>query len=127
MEPEIRKFFPPEFLNRLDGILYFNFLSQETVKQIAKSKIAKVLGRFKEKGKQIEVSDDVYAYILEKGFNIEYGARFLNRTIEDFLLHPITQFSLKHPKVKKVKCGISQDKNGISLKCEVADPSSVSR
>ncbi|MBI4358400.1 MAG: ATP-dependent Clp protease ATP-binding subunit [Candidatus Omnitrophica bacterium] len=119
MEPEIRKFFPPEFLNRLDGILYFNFLSQETVKQITKSKIARVLTRFDEKGKRLEISEDVYTHILEKGFNLEYGARFLNRTIEDFLLHPITKFVLKHPKVKKVKCRISQDKGGVSLKCEV--------
>ena len=84
------------------------------------------MSRFSERGKQIEVSEDVYAHIVEKGFNLEYGARFLNRTIEDFLLHPITQFALKYPKVKKVKCGISQDRDVVSLKCEVADSSSAS-
>ncbi|HLD69309.1 MAG TPA: AAA family ATPase [Candidatus Omnitrophota bacterium] len=116
MEPEVKKFFPPELINRLDDVLYFNFLSRDTVKAIAKSKISKILERFVKKGKQIEIAEDVYRYLVEHGFNPESGARFLNRTIEAFLLKPLTKYLLSNPTEAKVYCRTEKQRDAVSLR-----------
>lgn len=110
MEPEIKRFFAPEFLNRLDDILYFNFLSLEIIQKITYNKIAKVISRFKDKGKEINVSPEVYNLIIEKGYNPEYGARFLNRSIEDFLLKPLTKYMLENPQVDSIAVSLSKER-----------------
>ncbi len=97
------------------------------VKQIAKFKMAKVLNRFKEKGKVISISENVYSYIIEKGFDPEFGARFLNRMIENFILEPLTKFILNNPKQTKIKCGIEYVNHEPTLKCELSDLESSKR
>lgn len=113
IEPEIKRFFPPEFLNRLDDILYFDFLSQETVRKITYSKIENVLKKFMEKGKNIKISPEIYNVIIENGYNIEYGARFLNRAIESLLLQPLTKYVLKNPLAKDIF--VSMNKNTLQF------------
>ncbi|MCP4653283.1 MAG: ATP-dependent Clp protease ATP-binding subunit [Candidatus Omnitrophica bacterium] len=115
IEPEIKKFFAPEFLNRLDDILYFNFLSEEVIKKIAKQKIDQVIGRLKEKGKEIIISEDIYNYIITQGFSVEYGGRFLNRAIQDVLLRPLTKYSLEHPQVKKLRCDFNAEVKRVEI------------
>lgn len=108
MEPDIRKFFAPEFLNRLDDILFFNFLSEEVIRKIAKSKVSKVLRRFEEKVSKVDVSEDVFDLLIREGYNPEYGARYLIRAIENMLLKPITKHILNEGASSEIKCVIGE-------------------
>lgn len=103
MEPAIKEFFSPEFLNRLNGILYFRPLSPEIVEKIARQKVAGILTRVSSRGVTVEIVDGVYCWLAERGYSPEYGARFLNRTIEEQLLHPMTKLLLANPQTMRVQ------------------------
>ena len=82
---EVERYFRPEFLNRLDGILPFNALRKEDLYQIIDIELAKVETRLKEKKLVLQLSDSAREFLIEKGFNAEYGARPLRRTIERYV------------------------------------------
>jgi ATP-dependent Clp protease ATP-binding subunit ClpC len=106
IEPAVRSFFAPEFINRLDDILVFNFLSDVVIRKIATSKIDSVLERFSKRGQKVAVCDDLFDHLVNEGYNPEFGARFLNRTIESVLLTPLTKFILANPDVAKIDCSL---------------------
>lgn len=109
IEPEIKRFFSPEFLNRLDDIFYFDFLSEDTVKKIALIKIENIIKRFTKKGKRINISPLVYDIVIKNGYSIEYGARYLNRAIETLLLQPLTKYVLENPNVTDISVLVSNN------------------
>ena len=89
--------FPPEFLNRLDNVIYFNSLTDDDLKKIIKLEIGKLQKRMGEIGYTLEYDDDTVDYILnivkeEK----EYGARPIIRTIQDELEDKITDLLLEN-------------------------------
>ena len=86
----MKQIFKPEFLNRIDGIVVFHTLEKEQQKKIVRLLIRELSDRVKETpGFVLSVTEQVEDYILEKGYNPQYGARPLRRTIqnelEDFL------------------------------------------
>ena len=87
---EVRQIFKPEFLNRIDGIVVFHTLEKEQQKKIVRLLLNELSDRVKETpGFTLLATEAVEDYILEKGYNPQYGARPLRRTIqnelEDFL------------------------------------------
>ena len=78
----LRKTMKPEFLNRVDDILIFHKLSKESVAKIAGIMLENLTKRLKEQGIAIEVTDKAVEYIVSQGYNEEYGARPLRRTIQ---------------------------------------------
>ena len=88
---QLKNKFPPEFLNRVDDIIYFNSLTEENLKQIIKLEIGKFEKKLNEIGYSVEYDDSVVDYI----FNIvkdekEYGARPIMRAIQDTIEDKIT-------------------------------------
>ena len=88
---QLKNKFPPEFLNRVDDIIYFNNLSEENLKKIIKIEIKKLEDRLTDIGYKMTYNDDVVDYI----FNIvkeekEYGARPIMRAIQDTIEDKIT-------------------------------------
>lgn len=80
----LRNHFPPEFLNRFTGIVPFTPLNQDEISKIAILKLNKLAKSLYQKHKiQITFSNEVINYISQKGYSPEWGARFLNRVIED--------------------------------------------
>lgn len=110
---EVRKHFPPEFLNRIDEIIYFRPLGRENIKKIAMLKLADIVRRFTEENKEIVISDDVLGLVSEMGYKPEYGARYLNRTLEDMILKPLSKMVITRPNIKKFT--ISVNNNNISI------------
>ncbi len=110
---EVRQIFKPEFLNRIDGIVVFHTLEKEQQKKIVRLLIKEMADRVKETtGFRLSVTEEVEDYILEKGYNPQYGARPLRRTIqnelEDFLAD---EFLLGHIKNgSRVTLGIRDGK-----------------
>ncbi len=78
---ELKAYFRPEFLNRLDDIIVFTQLSKDEVKQIADILLREVAGRLTEKGITLEVTERFKELVVQEGYNPSYGARPLRRAI----------------------------------------------
>ncbi len=96
---ELKNYFRPEFLNRLDEIIVFRQLNKEEVMLIADIMLREVFGRLTEKGINLEVSDRFKERLLQEGYNPSYGARPLRRAImrllEDSLAEEILSGRIK--------------------------------
>jgi ATP-dependent Clp protease ATP-binding subunit ClpC len=82
---ELKNFFRPEFLNRLDDIIVFTQLSKVEVKQIAEIMLKDVGSRLTEKGIVLEVTERFKELVVERGYDPSYGARPLRRAITSLL------------------------------------------
>jgi len=78
---ELKQYFRPEFLNRLDEIIVFRQLSREEVKEIAEIMLKEVFSRMEEKGIHLSVTDGFKERLVEEGYNPSYGARPLRRAV----------------------------------------------
>ncbi|MDX2271110.1 MAG: ATP-dependent Clp protease ATP-binding subunit [Cyanobacteriota bacterium] len=79
---ELKQYFRPEFLNRLDEVIVFRQLSKDEVKQIADLLLKEVFDRMAEKKILLSVTDRFKDLIVEEGYNPSYGARPLRRAIQ---------------------------------------------
>ena len=82
---EVKRFFRPEFLNRIDGSVVFHQLSREHMTTIVGLMLNEVVSSLIEKGIDLEVSDDAKNWLCDKGFDPVFGARPLRRVIQDNL------------------------------------------
>jgi ATP-dependent Clp protease ATP-binding subunit ClpC len=78
---ELKQYFRPEFLNRLDEIIVFRQLSREEVKQIAEIMLREVFSRMRDKGIDLSVTEAFKERLVEEGYNPSYGARPLRRAV----------------------------------------------
>jgi len=78
---ELKQYFRPEFLNRLDEIIVFRQLSRDEVKEIAEIMLKEVFGRMEEKGIHLSVTEAFKERLVEEGYNPSYGARPLRRAV----------------------------------------------
>lgn len=85
----LKDFFRPEFLNRLDEIVVFDVLSPEIIRDIVTVRVEKVLARMQDKEINVEIKTPVYDYLAEKGYDPQFGARPLNRLIQNTILNRI--------------------------------------
>ncbi|MEP0913329.1 ATP-dependent Clp protease ATP-binding subunit [Leptolyngbya sp. GB1-A1] len=96
---ELKQYFRPEFLNRLDEIIVFRQLKKEEIKQIANILLKEVTGRLTEQGITLEVTERFMERLIEEGYNPSYGARPLRRAImrllEDSLAEEILSGRVK--------------------------------
>jgi ATP-dependent Clp protease ATP-binding subunit ClpC len=96
---ELKNYFRPEFLNRLDEIIVFRQLNKEEVKEIAVIMLNEVFGRLTEQGITMEVTEKFKERLVEEGYNPSYGARPLRRAImrllEDSLAEEILSGRIK--------------------------------
>jgi ATP-dependent Clp protease ATP-binding subunit ClpC len=96
---ELKQYFRPEFLNRLDEIIVFRQLKKEEIKQIANILLKEVTGRLTEQGITLEVTERFMDRLIEEGYNPSYGARPLRRAImrllEDSLAEEILSGRVK--------------------------------
>jgi ATP-dependent Clp protease ATP-binding subunit ClpC len=110
---ELKQYFRPEFLNRLDEIIVFRQLSKSEVTQIAEIMLKEVFGRLTDKGIVLEVSDRFKDRLITEGYSPSYGARPLRRAImrllEDSLAEEILSGRIKDGDIALVDV----DENGI--------------
>ncbi len=86
---ELKDYFRPEFINRLDEIIVFDILSPKAIEEIVKIQVNLVKKRLLEKEIKLNVSDEVLSYLAKEGYNPQYGARPLKRLIQSKILTPI--------------------------------------
>ena len=92
---EVERFFRPEFLNRVDEMIYFKPLEKEDMKRIVDVQLVDVMRRLVAKNIKVELPDAAKDFLLEKGWSPEFGARPLRRAIERYLEDPLSEEILK--------------------------------
>jgi ATP-dependent Clp protease ATP-binding subunit ClpC len=97
IESEVKKKFKPEFLNRLNDVVIFHPLNRESLLHVIELEITKVQNRLRQREVFITVDDAAKAFLVEKGFQPEMGARPLRRTIEQYLEDPLAEKLLLKP------------------------------
>ncbi|MEK7563980.1 MAG: AAA family ATPase [Patescibacteria group bacterium] len=92
--------FRPEFLNRLDEIIVFDILTPESIREIVNLRIKVVQHRLFAKGITLSLDDDAISYLVKEGYDPHYGARPLNRLIQNKILNPVASYIISN-QVKK--------------------------
>ncbi|MEE9247599.1 MAG: ATP-dependent Clp protease ATP-binding subunit [Dehalococcoidia bacterium] len=88
---EVKKFFRPEFLNRIDGIVVFHALNREDILQIVDLLLDDVRKNLIEKGISLEITESAKGLLAEKGYDPTFGARPLKRVIQDMIEDPLSE------------------------------------
>ncbi|MDD2731891.1 MAG: AAA family ATPase [Candidatus Pacebacteria bacterium] len=105
----LRDNFRPEFLNRVDDIIIFNYLDKPEIKKIVELELAKVAERLIAKNIKIRVSEQAKAVLAEKGFDPNLGARPLKRVIQREVLNPLAL---------KIVTGMVKEKDEVLIDAE---------
>ena len=124
LQKEVERHFRPEFLNRVDDTIVFKALTRENLQTIVDYELAKVFKRLTEHGLKLELTEQAKEFLIDKGYNPEFGARPLRRAIEHYIEDPLSEAVLagkfKGKSVIKVEV---QDEEHLMLKgCEAEEP-----
>ena len=114
LHKEVERHFRPEFINRLDETIVFRPLTRENLTNIVEFELAKVFKRLTEHGLHLELTDQAKEFLIDKGYNPEFGARPLRRAIENYIEDPLSESFL---------AGDFKDKNFIKI--DVKDEDSL--
>jgi len=90
----MKRFFPPEFRNRLDAVVKFSKLAKETMKKIVKKFILELNTMTEEKSVEVNATEESIDYLIEKGFDDKLGARPLQRIIDNEIKKPLSRMIL---------------------------------
>lgn len=96
IKDELKRAFRPEFLNRIDEIVVFTHLTKDELRKIVDLMLKEIYIEVKDKGMNIDISEDVKDFILEKGYDKKFGARPLRRVIQKYIEDEIAEKYLKN-------------------------------
>ena len=123
---EVKRVFNPEFINRINEIIVFHSLNEDEMRQILKLMLTRVRAKIEVQGYKIEFSEAAEAFLLKTGFDPNYGARPLQRTIQRSVEDPLSEDIL----MKKFESGgtiaVDLDPGGEKL-CFSARPAPVNQ
>ena len=117
-DTELKRFFAPEFRNRLDGVVTFGKLSKETMMKIVGKFLVELKTQVKDKNIDITISDEALDYLVNKGFNRKMGARPLQRVIDNDIKRPLSRQLLFGELKDGGKCNIDVADNELVLTYE---------
>jgi len=90
----LKKFFPPEFRNRLDAVIKFDKLGKDTMKSVVKKFLQELNTMTMEKDVEVNATDSAVEFLMTKGFDAKLGARPLQRVIDDEIKKPLSKMML---------------------------------
>ena len=111
----LKDHFRPEFINRLDEIIVFDILSELAIKEIVNLRIQVVKDRLTTKGISLEISEESLAYLAKEGYNPHYGARPLNRLIQNKILNPVASYIISNGVKKGDTVFVSVKENNLLI------------
>ena len=88
---EVKRVFNPEFINRINEIIVFHSLNEDEMRQILKLMLVRVRAKIEVQGYKIEFSEAAEGFLLKNGFDPNYGARPLQRTIQRMVEDPLSE------------------------------------
>jgi len=118
----LKKFFAPEFRNRLDGVVTFGKLNKETMIKIVGKFMVEVRDQVKDKGIKIKITDEAIDWLIEKGFDSKMGARPLQRVIDKEIKRPLAKLMLFGDLRKGGNVGIAVSDTQLVLNVKVKTP-----
>jgi len=120
LQKELKNHFPPEFLNRLDDVIIFKSLEKEDIAKIVELEIKKLKERVNEIGYDLQVNKTAKDFLIEEGYDEEYGARPLTRAIQKFIEDPVSEEILSGGVKEKqtIKVSYSKAKEDIVVKVD---------
>jgi len=109
---ESKRFFKPEFLNRLDDVIVFRSLTKEDLVKILDLEIAKVMERVQRRNLRLVMDEASKEFLVQKGYDPQYGARPMRRAVERHLEDPLAEEILKGSLVdgEPVEVGVDDGK-----------------
>ena len=107
----MKKFFPPEFRNRLDAVIKFDKLGKDTMKSVVKKFMQELNTMTMEKDVEVNATDEAIEFLMSKGFDAKLGARPLQRVIDDEIKKPLSKMMLFGELTEggMVEVGLSED------------------
>lgn len=111
IEGAVKKQFKPEFLNRLNDTVIFHPLGKDSLLHVIELEVANLQKRLSRRDISIQLDDSAKAFLVDKGYQPEMGARPLKRTIDQYLVDPLAEIMLAHPdEARKVLVTVENDK-----------------
>lgn len=95
LQSEIERYFRPEFINRLDEIVVFRPLNKDDLHTVVDFELDKVFVRLKERGMELELDRAAKDFLIDKGYNPDFGARPLRRAISKYVEDPLAEGILR--------------------------------
>ena len=121
---ESKRYFKPEFLNRLDDLVVFHMLEKKDLNQIVDLEVNKLVKRLREKSIALTLSAEARDFLSEKGFDPAYGARPMRRAVEKYLEDPLAEALLRGD-IKEggsVQVLLKAGQDSLDFACSLADP-----
>jgi len=111
LQKALKRFFSPEFLNRIDDIVIFNMLERTDIEKIIDLQLSHAVSKLRKEGKSLYIPGDVKTFLINKGYSREYGARNIARTIKKKILEKIALLSLTEEwkSCNRIECVLSDD------------------
>ena len=91
LQKEVEHHFRPEFFNRVDDMIVFKALTREHLQVIVEYELKKVFKRLIEHGLKLDLTEQAKEFLIDKGYNPEFGARPLRRAIEHYIEDPLSE------------------------------------
>ncbi|NPV88762.1 ATP-dependent Clp protease ATP-binding subunit [Coprothermobacteraceae bacterium] len=96
----VKKFFKPEFLNRIDEVVVFHHLTNEHLREIVAIMIAELNRQLGEQGFGVKIGERLVDRLIEEGYDPKFGARPLRRAVQKLVKDPVAEYVLRQEKVK---------------------------
>ena len=124
LKTEMEKEFRPEFINRLDAVVVFRALSKKDLYKIIDIEMGKVVERLRERGVELELTQEVKDFLIERGYSPEFGARPLRRQIEQLIEDPLSDEILRgtYRSPCKLVAKLAREAGEVVFVCEQPEP-----
>ncbi len=131
LQKAVRKAFPPEFINRIDELVFFNPLGKEDMEKIIDIQLKGLRTRIAETGYRLNVTPAAKKFVAEAGYDRNFGARPMKRAIQKYIEDPVAEFIIglmQHPSDERctpdipiLTVGLSQDRESTEVKMRHAE------
>lgn len=110
----LKKYFSPEFLNRLDEVMIFNHLEEDDIKRIIDIQLTTVRENLSKQDKELILKDEVMDFVIRHGYSQEYGARHISRILRKHILEKVAHLSLEQEwnYARQLVCSLGTDDEG---------------
>lgn len=115
---ELKRIVPPEFLNRIDEVIIFHPLTKEDMEKIVEIMLRDLRKRLEEKSITLELSKEAKKFLVEKGYDPEYGARPLRRVLRKYIEEPLSEEILRGTVKEGDKVIVVLEKDRIKFKTQ---------
>ncbi len=127
IETALKRTFAPEFINRIDDIVIFDSLKRESIHKIIDIELEHLYKRIRDLSYSIEISKDAKDFIVEKGWDEQYGARPLKRAIQKYVEDPLAEEIIKTSLAEGDHIMVTHDKDSEELKIEIIKEKKVAK